>query len=86
MHVCVCVCVWGQSFFLYFKKCIKVYNRDFHIVKKSFLMLLFWTFYLSKNPESLIIMRNVSWAANQHFRMIYEGSCDPEDKSSNAEN
>ncbi len=31
-------------------------------------------------------MRNVSWAANQHFRMISEGSCDPEDKSSNAEN
>ncbi len=52
-------------------------------------MLLFWTFYPSKNPENkcitvytkifwsnffstLIIIRNVSWAANQHIRMISE--------------
>ncbi len=28
----------------------------------------------------------VSWAANQHIRMISEGSCDTEDRSSDAEN
>ncbi len=34
----------------------------------------------------LIIIRNVSWAANQHIRMISEGSCDTEDWSNDAEN
>ncbi len=29
---------------------------------------------------------NVSWAANQHIRMISEGSCDSEDWSNDAEN
>ncbi len=59
-------------------------------------MLFFWKFS-SKNPEkkhqfpqnyeaaklisTLIIIRNVSWAANQHIRMISEGSCDTEDWS-----
>ncbi len=28
----------------------------------------------------------VSWAANQHIRMISEGSCDTEDWSNDAEN
>jgi len=34
----------------------------------------------------LIILRNVSGAANQHIRMISEGSCDTEDWSNDAEN
>jgi len=34
----------------------------------------------------IIIIRNVSWAANQHIRMISEGSCDSEDWSNDAEN
>ncbi len=29
--------------------------------------------------STLIIIRNLSWAANQHIRMISEGSCDTED-------
>ena len=29
---------------------------------------------------------NVSWAADQHIRMISEGSCDTEDWSNDAEN
>ncbi len=29
---------------------------------------------------------NVSWAANQHIRMISEGSCDTEDWSNDADN
>ncbi len=34
----------------------------------------------------IIIIINVSWAANQHIRMISEGSCDTEDWSNDAEN
>ncbi len=36
--------------------------------------------------STLIIIRNVSWAANQYIRMISEGSCDTEDWSNDAEN
>ncbi len=31
------------------------------------------------SAQLLIIIRNVSWAANQHIRMISEGSRDTED-------
>ncbi len=43
---------------------------------------------LHKNikQHNLIILRNVSWAANQYIRMISEGSCDTEDWSNDAEN
>ncbi len=34
----------------------------------------------------MIIIINVSLAANQHIRMISEGSCDTEDWSNDAEN
>ncbi len=41
----------------------------------------------SKNSfTTLIIIRNVSLAPNQHIIMISEGSCDPEDWSNDAEN
>ncbi len=33
-----------------------------------------------------LIIRNVSWAANQHIRMISEGSYDTEDWSDDAAN
>ncbi len=36
--------------------------------------------------STLIIIRNVSWAANQQIRMISEESCDTEDWSNDAEN
>ncbi len=36
--------------------------------------------------SSLIIIRNVPWAANQYIRMISEESCDTEDWSNDAEN
>ncbi len=65
-------------------------------------MLFCWTFYSSKNSVKekcvsfhknkqhssfqQITVRNVSWAANQHVRMISEGSCDTEDWSNDAEN
>ncbi len=53
--------------------------------------MLFFNFLFIKNPEyipfsTLIIIRNVSWAANQHIIMISEGSCDTEDWSNDAEN
>jgi len=31
------------------------------------------------NSKTLIVTINVSWAANQHIIMIFEGSCDTED-------
>ncbi len=36
--------------------------------------------------STLIIIRNVSWTANQHIRMTSDGSCDTEDWSNDAEN
>ncbi len=36
--------------------------------------------------STLIIIRNVSWVALEHIRMISEGSCDTEDWSNDAEN
>ncbi len=44
-----------------------------------------WILLFSKDAYKIII-RNVSWAANQHIRMISEGSCDTEDWSNDAEN
>jgi len=40
----------------------------------------------SKLFLTLIIIRNVSWAANHHIRVISEGSCDPEEWSNDDEN
>ncbi len=47
MCVCVCLCL-RAIFFLYFKKCIKVYNRDFHIVKKVFFNVVVLNFLFIK--------------------------------------
>ncbi len=41
---------------------------------------------LWEHNSSKLIMRNVSWAANQHIRMISERSCDTEDWSNDAGN
>ncbi len=44
---------------------------------------------LFKRKKKVIIKtgnNNVSWAVNQHIRMISEGSCDTEDWSNDAEN
>jgi len=35
-------------------------------------------------PTLAMIIRNVSWAANHHIRMISKGSCDTEDWSNDA--
>ncbi len=64
--------------------------------------MFFWTFYSAKKTEknyqgflkyysaqlfsTLIIIRNVSWAANQYIILISEESCDTEDWSNDAEN
>jgi len=42
----------------------------------------------SQFPQSrliVIIIRNVSWTANHHVRMISEGSCDTEGWSNDAD-
>ncbi len=64
-------------------------------VKTFIVTNLILTFCSSKNPDEnvsgfpqkyfVIWKRNVSWAANQHFRMISEKSCD-EDWNNDAEN
>ncbi len=40
----------------------------------------------SNSVSTLIIIRDVSWAANQHIRMISEGSRDTEDWSNGGQN
>ncbi len=50
---------------------------NFLFIKESWRKITF-----SKNQ---LIIKNVSWAANQHMRMISEGSCDTEDWSNDAE-
>ncbi len=53
-------------------------------------MLIFWTFYSSKNPEKIYhsFHKNIKQlflnCANQYIRMI-SGSCDTEDWSNDAE-
>ncbi len=72
--------IWISGFFvvvflnLTFTKCL---NGSVTISQKYCAAQLFST---------LIIIRNVSWAANQHIIMISEGSCDTEDCSNDAEN
>ncbi len=47
----------------------------YYLWKNSIYIVSFFNlFYLT-----LIMIRNVSWAANQHIRMISEGPCDTED-------
>ncbi len=41
--------------------------------------------YVAQLFSTLVIIRNVSWAANQHIRVISEGSRDTEDWSYDAE-
>jgi len=53
-------------------------------------MPIFCPFYSSKYQaeqlfSTLIIIRNISWAANQHIRKISEGSRDTEDWSNDAD-
>ncbi len=81
--------------FIYFKEintfiqqgCIK--NADslnFLFFKKSWKSVSVSTNILSQQFSTWIIFRNASWAANQHIRMISEGSWDTEDWSNDAEN
>ncbi len=57
-------------------------------------MLIFGSFYSSKNPEKMYSTvlyihnkkKNVSWTENQRIRMISEGSRDTEDWSNYDEN
>ncbi len=54
--------------------------------------MFFWSFYSPNNRENMYIHKymkqhntafiNVSWASNQHIKMISEGSCDTDAKNS----
>ncbi len=46
---------------------------------------MYHSFHRNIKEHCLVIIRNVL-AANHHIRMIYEGSCDTEDCSDDAEN
>ncbi len=55
---------------------------NFEVIKES------WKKYhgFHKNIKQNNGFQHVSWAANQHIRMISEESCDTEDWSNDAEN
>ncbi len=76
---------------------IKSDSEDIYNVE----VLLNVLFYSSKNPKNIkfqtnskqhncfltvIIIRNISWASNQHISMISAGSCNTEDWCDDAEN
>ncbi len=42
--------------------------------------------YIATHLFSTLVIRHISWAANQHIIMISEGSCDTEDWSNDAGN
>jgi len=44
-----------------------------------------YIYILSSKTDFNIDNKKVSWALNQHIRMISEGSCDTEDWSNDAE-
>ncbi len=64
----------------------KVTVKIFKMLQKIFQMLLFWTFYSSKTTLFSTLIIHFYWAANQHIRMISEGSSDIEAWSNDAEN
>ncbi len=46
----------------------------------------FHKIWCSTIVSTLILIRNISWAANKHIRMISEGSCDTEDWRNDVKN
>ncbi len=80
-------------------KFIKSDSKDFCVTKKYIFQLnavLLNFLFIEESWKKCItvlsqlflalIISNVSWAPNQHIRMISEGSCDTEDYSNDAEN
>ncbi len=70
----------------YFNKCC---SFELLFVKESW-NKMYYSFHKKYEAaqlfSTLIINRNVSWALNQHIRLISEGSCDTEDWSNDAGN
>ncbi len=60
-----------MSFRSYTTALLLLFSKDIQLIKKDI---------------STIIIKNVSWAANQYIRMISEGWCDTEDWSNDYEN
>ncbi len=74
--------VWSKNF--RFKKIFKWWNYDLLnliLIQESQFpkKILSGTISKQKKFSTFITIRNIYWAANQHIRMISEGSCDTED-------
>ncbi len=65
-----------------YSACFLVEIEIYTTVQKSSLSFINWMFI----QQGCIVSWQVSWASNQHIRMISEGSCDTEDCSNDAEN
>ncbi len=69
-----------------FKDTEKILPSENTILKEYWKISVFTKYEVAQLFSTLIIIINVSWAANPHIRMISEGSCDTEDWSNDAEN
>ncbi len=63
------------------QECIKLIKSESNTFIMSQNMTYIKQHSCFKNNNKMIIIGNVSWAANHHIRMISEGSCDTEDWS-----
>ncbi len=87
--------------YIYFlKKAILLFSKDALNLSKVTIYTSFLNYNIYRMVEyhgfhknikqqklfSTFIIRNVSWAANHHIRLISEGSCDTEDWRNDAEN
>jgi len=80
--------LWVSKIFFFLNKwhSKNMYNvPKLYISNKCFIIMVS-SKILSSTTAFNIDSNNVSWAENQHIRMISEGSCDTEDWSNDAEN
>ncbi len=63
-----------------------IMSKDFYIHQRILKKYQDFHKNLKHRFFQLILMRDVSWAENQHIRIIFEGSCDTEDWRNYAEN
>ncbi len=71
-----------------FKRLVSLFVRfSFFFQQEYWYAIIYVIISTKKNLFlTLIIIRHIYWAANQHIRMISEESCDTEDWSNDAEN
>ncbi len=66
-------------FFFFFYRVFNTRKKKVRVSKWQNFHVFGWTIPLSSTTLIVPVIRNVSWASNQHIRMISEGSCDTED-------